>query len=99
MRSDCTPTREESRGLASTHALIPLYREVLADMLTPARAYSLPCPPHTPGFLLETVDDGQRPARHSFIRYKPARLALRAGDPLPALRGVRRESTLPGLSR
>ncbi|TMC94330.1 MAG: anthranilate synthase component I, partial [Chloroflexi bacterium] len=63
MRSDCTPTREESRGLASTHALIPLYREVLADMLTPVRAYSLLCPPNTPGFLLESVEGGERLAR------------------------------------
>ena len=99
MRSDCTPTREESRGLASTHALIPLYREVLADMLTPVRAYSLLCPPNTPGFLLESVEGGERLARYSFIGYEPAQLDLGDGDPLPALRAVAAESTMPGIPR
>ena len=42
---ECTPTREEARALAKDHALIPVYREVLADMLTPVRAYTLLCPP------------------------------------------------------
>ena len=51
---ECTPTRDEARVLAKDHALIPVHREVLADMLTPVRAYSLLCPPGTPGFLLET---------------------------------------------
>ena len=40
-----TPTREESLALAKDYALIPVYREVLADMLTPVRAYTLLCPP------------------------------------------------------
>jgi anthranilate synthase component 1 len=61
-----TPTREEARALARDHSLIPVYREVLADMLTPVRAYSLLCPPGTPGFLLESVEGGERLARYSF---------------------------------
>src|SRR5437899_9692084 len=99
MRSDCTPTREESRGLASTHALIPLYREVLADMLTPVRASSLLCPPNTPGFRLESVEGGERLARYSLTGYEPAQLDLGDGDPLPALRSVAAESTMPGIPR
>src|SRR5437868_13057349 len=99
MRSDCTPTRDESRALARNHALIPVYREVLADMLTPVRAYSLLCPPNTPGFLLESVEGGERLARYSFIGYQPAQLDLGEGDPLPALRAVAAESTMPGIPR
>src|SRR5437870_8136874 len=99
MRLDCTPTREESRALAANHALIPVYREVLADMLTPVRAYSLLCPPNTPGFLLESVEGGERLARYSFIGYQPAQLDLGEGDPLPALRAVAAESTMPGIPR
>ena len=99
MRSDCTPTREESRALAANHPLIPVYREVLADMLTPVRAYSLLCPPNTPGFLLESVEGGERLARYSFIGYQPAQLDLGDGDPLPALRAVAAESTMPGIPR
>ncbi len=91
----CTPTREESRALAAEHSLIPLYREVLADMLTPVRAYTLLCPPDAPGFLLESVEGGERLARYSFIGFQPKPIELGAGDPLPALRSVAAEATAP----
>jgi anthranilate synthase component I len=98
---ECTPTREESRALAKEHALIPVYREVLADMLTPVRAYTLLCPPGAPGFLLESVEGGERLARYSFIGFQPRALELGAGDPLPALRSVAAEAAAPvrGLPR
>jgi len=92
---ECTPTREEARVLARDHALIPVYREVLADMLTPVRAYSLLCPPGTPGFLLESVEGGERLARYSFIGFEPKPLELGSGDPLGALRSVAAEATAP----
>jgi len=92
---ECTPTRDEARVLAKDHALIPVYREVLADMLTPVRAYSLLCPPGTPGFLLESVEGGERLARYSFIGFEPKRLDLGTGDPLAALRSVAAEATAP----
>ena len=98
---ECTPTREESRALAKDHGLIPVYREVLADMLTPVRAYTLLCPHGTAGFLLESVEGGERLARYSFIGFQPKPLALGDGDPLPALRSVAAESTapVPGIPR
>src|ERR1700674_4281481 len=98
---ECIPTREESRALAKDYALIPVYREVLADMLTPVRAYSLLCPAGAPGFLLESVEGGERLARYSFIGFQPENLDLGEGDPLPALRSVAAESTapVPGIPR
>jgi anthranilate synthase component 1 len=90
-----TPTRDEARALAKDHALIPVYREVLADMLTPVRAYTLLCPPGTPGFLLESVEGGERLARYSFIGSEPKPLELDLDDPLAALRSVAAESTAP----
>ena len=98
---ECIPTREESRALAKDHALVPVYREVLADMLTPVLAYSLLCPPGTPGFLLESVEGGERLARYSFIGFQPKPLELGEGDPLPALRLVAAEATapVPGIPR
>src|ERR1700716_3445003 len=92
---ECTPTREESRDLARDHALIPVYREVLADMLTPVRAYSLLCPPGQPGFLLESVEGGERLARFSFIGFQPRPVELGAGNPLDALAAVAGEVTAP----
>src|SRR6202171_1988881 len=96
---EATPTREESRALARDHSLIPVYREVLADMLTPVRAYTLLCPPGSPGFLLESVEGGERLARYSFIGFQPSALELRDGDPLPALPPVAPQATgaRPGL--
>ena len=92
---ECTPTLEEARALARDHALVPVYREVLADMLTPVRAYTLLCPPGTPGFLLESVEGGERLARYSFIGSDPKPLELDMDDPLAALRSVAAESTAP----
>jgi anthranilate synthase component 1 len=92
---EATPTREEARALAKDHALIPVYRELLADMLTPVRAYTLLCPPGTPGFLLESVEGGERLARFSFIGSEPKPLELDPDDPLAALRAVAAESTAP----
>jgi anthranilate synthase component I len=92
---ECTPTRDEARVLAKDHALIPVFREVLADMLTPVRAYTLLCPPGTPGFLLESVEGGERLARYSFIGFEPKPLDLVPNDPLAALRAVAAEVTAP----
>ncbi|MDQ2942684.1 MAG: chorismate-binding protein, partial [Candidatus Dormibacteraeota bacterium] len=79
--------------MAKDHALIPVYREVLADMLTPVRAYTLLCPAGTPGFLLESVEGGERLARYSFIGFEPKPLELDENDPLAALRSVAAEVT------
>src|SRR5207247_8536910 len=91
----CTPSREAARALAATFALVPVYREVLADMLTPVRAYTLLCPPGEPGFLLESVEGGERLARYSFIGAKARHLELGQGSPLDALSAVASEETAP----
>src|SRR2546427_3749409 len=89
------PSRDESRALARSHALIPVYREVLADMLTPVRAYTLLCPAGAPGFLLESVEGGEHLARYSFIGFQPRPLDLGHGNPLDALSSVAAEETAP----
>ena len=92
---DCTPSRDEARALAATYSLIPVYRELLADMLTPVRAYTLLCPPGEPGFLLESVEGGERLARYSFIGANARQLELGDGSPLEALASVAGEETAP----
>jgi anthranilate synthase component 1 len=98
---EVTPTREQARALAGQHSLIPLYREVLADMLTPVRAYTLLCPHDEPGFLLESVEGGERLARYSFIGASPRSIDLGDGNPLISLATVAGEATAPviGLPR
>ena len=92
---ECTPTRDDARALAQDFALIPVYREVLADMLTPVRAYTLLCPAGDPGFLLESVEGGERLARYSFIGFQPRPLDLGDGSPLDALAAVAADQTAP----
>ena len=92
---DATPSRDEARALSASYALIPVYREVLADMLTPVRAYSLLCPAGEPGFLLESVEGGERLARYSFIGVQARPLELGDGNPLDALASVAGEETAP----
>src|ERR1700694_5921036 len=64
-------------------------------MLTPVRAYTLLCPPGSPGFLLASVEGGERLARHSVIGFQPRALDLGDGYPFPALRAVAAEATAP----
>src|SRR5437660_1940428 len=92
---DCTPSREQARALSQEFALVPVYREILADMLTPVRAYTLLCPPGEPGFLLESVEGGERLARYSFIGVQARPLELGTGNPLDALASVAGEQTAP----
>ena len=89
--SKTSPSRDESRTLSHEHRLIPVHRELLADYLTPVRAYALLCPPGERGFLLESVEGGERLARFSFIGFQPrpyelARERLSAERDIPALR-------------
>jgi anthranilate synthase component I len=93
---ECFPSSADARALAAGHyKLIPVYREVLADMLTPVRAYTQLCPPGEPGFLLESVEGGERLARFSFIGHQPRPLELGQGNPLDALAEVAGEETAP----
>src|SRR2546428_13872985 len=93
---ESVPAREQAGALSQEFALIPVCREILADMLTPVRAYTLLCPPGEPGFLLESVEGGERLARYSFIGFQPRPLDLGHSSPLDALASVAGEDTVPG---
>jgi anthranilate synthase component 1 len=64
------PTRDEFRALARTHTVIPVWRELLADLTTPVAAYAR-LVGDEPGFLLESVEHGERWSRWSFIGRNP----------------------------
>jgi anthranilate synthase component 1 len=96
-----TPTAADARALAAGHSLVPVHRELLADTLTPVGAHALLCPPGEPGFLLESVEGGERLARYSFIGHRPTPLPIGEEDPLSALATVSAEhpAFVPGLPR
>ena len=64
------PTLEQVKGLAGQGNLVPIYREISADLETPVSAYlKVARPPYS--FLLESVEGGERIARYSFIGTEP----------------------------
>ena len=64
------PSLDEIKGLASSGNLVPVYREIDADLETPVSAYlKVAKPPYS--FLLESVEGGERLARYSFIGTEP----------------------------
>jgi anthranilate synthase component 1 len=81
--------------------MVPIFRELLADLLTPVRAFTLLCPQGQKGFLLESVEGGERLARYSYVSFEADPFDLGDGDPLVALEQVIRESPAPvaGLPR
>ena len=68
------PSREEFVALARDHTVVPVWREVLADLETPVSAFVKLVgagEDDTPGFLLESVEHAERWGRFSFIGRDP----------------------------
>ncbi|MFL2640383.1 MAG: anthranilate synthase component I [Dehalococcoidia bacterium] len=64
------PDLDQFKALATKGNIAPIYREIPADMETPATAY-LKVAHEGPSFLLESVEGGERVARYSFIGTLP----------------------------
>ncbi|HUZ43722.1 MAG TPA: anthranilate synthase component I [Acidimicrobiales bacterium] len=71
------PDREAFRSLAAHHTVVPVWSELVADLQTPVAAF-MRLAGDGPGFLLESVEHGERWARFSFVgRGHRARLVVR----------------------
>ena len=91
------PSREEFGRLAADHRVVPVWRELLADLITPVAAFSR-IVGGEPGFLLESTERGNRWSRFSFMGCRPRarivahgrRLEISGDDlgPVPTDRGV-----------
>ncbi|MEQ8436047.1 MAG: chorismate-binding protein [Ilumatobacter fluminis] len=74
------PSRDEFHRLAAEHSVVPVWTEVLGDLETPVAAF-VKLVGDEPGFLLESVEHGERWARFSFVGRDPsATLLLRNGE-------------------
>jgi anthranilate synthase component 1 len=77
------PSRDEFRALARDHAVLPVWRDLLADLTTPVAAFARLVPGDEHGFLLESVEHGGRWARWSFVGRNPlATMTCRRGEPV-----------------
>jgi anthranilate synthase component 1 len=81
---------EEFRGLRDCGNLVPIYREIVADLDTPISAF-LKVNRGGYSFLLESVEGGERLARYSFIGTEPYRVVTTREegktDPLQLIAG------------
>ena len=64
------PDRQTFAELARNHAVVPVWREVLADLQTPLAVYDR-VRGDGPSFLLESVEHGERWGRWSFVGLRP----------------------------
>ncbi|MEE8194504.1 MAG: anthranilate synthase component I [Dehalococcoidales bacterium] len=82
------PTLEEVKKHSRDGNLIPVYREIVADLETPVSAF-LKINRGGYSFLLESVEGGQRLARYSFIGTEPYKVLTTKAedrkDPLPPI--------------
>ena len=67
------PARDEMASLARRGNVVPVCREILADLETPVSAFlKIHRGPY--GFLLESVEGGEKWGRYSFLGTEPARV-------------------------
>jgi len=73
------PKLEEVKRLKAQGNLVPVYREIKADMDTPVSAY-LKIARGDYSFLLESVEGGERLARYSFLGTEPSSIITTGGE-------------------
>jgi anthranilate synthase component I len=71
-------SRDDFLALARDHTVVPVWREVLADLETPLSAF-VKLVGDREGFLLESVEHGERWGRFSFVGRDPALTVIARG--------------------
>ncbi len=66
------PTRDIFRQLATPGALVPVYRDVVADLETPVSAYMKIAAGQDYAFLLESVEKADQVGRYSYLGANPS---------------------------
>ncbi|MGH9048036.1 MAG: anthranilate synthase component I family protein [Acidimicrobiales bacterium] len=78
-----SPSLGEFRRFAEEHRIVPVWSEIVADTLTPVAAFR-----HVvgdgPGFLLESVEGGERWGRFSFVGRSPLATLVARGPQVTA---------------
>jgi anthranilate synthase component 1 len=98
------PDLETFKKLAGEAGLVPVYREIVADLDTPLTIFAKVAAFDSHAFLFESLEGGEKWGRYSFIGFDPlmtfssfreqmeivrgGRPELRTGNPLQALRDI-----------
>jgi anthranilate synthase component I len=70
-RTDARPERAEALRLFENHDLVPVYRTLMADLLTPVSVYWKLAQSGRQSFLLESVEGGEQISRYSLLGVNP----------------------------
>ncbi len=94
-----TTTFDEFKELATRGTFVPVYKEIVADLLTPVSAFLKIAEHSDYAFLLESVEGGEQVGRYSFLGKDPFLiLRARAGKTLIERAGQITESDRPFVS-
>lgn len=74
------PQYDTFEQLTKKGNIIPIYREILADLETPVSTYLKLADGHPYSFLLESVEGGERWGRYSFIAWDPRSIFASKGE-------------------
>ncbi|MDQ4089877.1 MAG: anthranilate synthase component I [Actinomycetota bacterium] len=73
------PTRADFHALAAANTVVPVWREVVADLETPVSAFLKLVGSSGSGFLLESVENGDTWGRFSFVGRDPSLVLVARG--------------------
>src|SRR5262245_23455273 len=84
------PSLEEVKQLQAQGNVIPVYKSVIADFLTPVSAFLKLEKDRSHAFLLESIEGGERIARYSFLGGDPFLITrFRDGQPASFIQNLR----------
>jgi len=86
------PSLDEFRGIARQGAIVPVYKEILADVETPVTAYIKLAKNQQYSFLLESVEQADRLGRYSFLGANPSTIFRSKGEKVTIVREGRPSS-------
>ncbi len=86
-----TPTKKEFIEKAREGNLIPVYKEIMADMETPLSAF-LKLEGGTYSYLLESVEGGEKVGRYSFLGSNPEKIFMAKGKTITVEEKAKRRS-------
>src|SRR3989338_5778956 len=84
------PSKAEFLKLAKKGNLIPVYKEILADLETPLSSF-LKIDNNNYAYLLESVEGGENVARYSFLGSNPSMVFKSKGKNIEIIRGKKTE--------